>query len=536
MKKSVYLFMVGAMATAFTLTSCDSFLEEKPEDMKTQNQNWQKPADALTGVNATYNAGAPALHNMDISGGWTPKATMWDGIISGLFVDRKKDRNFTSAAEGCTFTLEAFTDQAQSIWDQLYSGIAKANDVIANVPKMTNVLSQSEIDNYVAQAKFFRALNYFTLVKEFGDVPYIDQPYTSTNDMYKERLATAEIYKNIEAELLGIINGNALPNTTFYKNKGRVTKSMAQTLLAQVYLQWAGAPVNGGNEYYTKAANMAKQVISGPHQLEQPNGSSDDLKSAFNTIKTSKSSDEIIYAKEYDYTNSSIGSSYHNRSVTTEVTQWKNSTGGSVFKTTVVDNMYLPCDMIINSYAPEDIRGHEKQFFFSEYTDASGVRHTMSTVGNWAWFDETAMVNGTGSDLNIPIMRYSEVLLIAAEGLARTNDEPNARKYLNEVRKRAGLADETASGNDLIQAILTERLHEFPLEFKVWDDIRRTRLYPQESTIGKLNWVALASAKIQNKPAGQVKEGALPEYVLLWPIPQDELGRNGALTPNAGWK
>ena len=112
--------------------------------------------------------------------------------------------------------------------------------------------------------------------------------------------------------------------------------------------------------------------------------------------------------------------------------------------------------------------------------------------------------------------------------------------HLNQVRKRAGLADETASGDALIQSILTERLHEFPFEFKIWDDIRRTRLYPQPAGdySGKLNWVALSGATIYNKPDGQTKVGAIPEFALLWSIPLDEMQRNPALADkqNPGWK
>ena len=160
------------------------------------------------------------------------------------------------------------------------------------------------------------------------------------------------------------------------------------------------------------------------------------------------------------------------------------------------------------------------------------------------WFDETALKDGHDGDYNVPIMRYSEVLLIAAEGLARTGHESNAEGgalyYLNQVRKRAGLPDETATGDALIQSILTERLHEFPLEFKVWDDIRRTRLYPEADGMnsGKLKWTPLANATIQNKPDGSTKVGALPDYVLLWPIPLDEMQRNPALKghQNPGWK
>lgn len=318
-----------------------------------------------------------------------------------------------------------------------------------------------------------------------------------------------------------------------------VTRAMAQTLLAQVYLQWAGAPLNGGADYYGKAAQMALKVINdSPHELIHPNGTTDDLNSAYNVIKTTKESAEIIYAKEYNYTNYSVGNSYACRSIGTDAFQWGVFHPGG----DVLYNAYLPCDMLLNSYASNDIRGHEKQFFFKQYTDAEGKTYTLNNAGNWAWFDENALISGHDGDYNMPVFRFAEVLLIAAEGLARTNHEDNAvggaKYYLNQVRKRAGLADETATGNDLIQSILTERLHELPLEFKIWDDIRRTRLYPEASTeSGKLKWTALASAQIQNKPDGSTRAGAIPEYALLWPIPLDEIQANPALEghQNPGW-
>ena len=71
--------------------------------------------------------------------------------------------------------------------------------------------------------------------------------------------------------------GMHYPNKTFYENGCYVTRAMAQTLLAQVYLQWAGAPLNGGADYYGKAAQMALNVINdSPHGLIHPNGTTDD--------------------------------------------------------------------------------------------------------------------------------------------------------------------------------------------------------------------------------------------------------------------
>lgn len=524
---------------SLVMSSCDSFLKEEPLDEKTAGQFWKTESDAKTAVNALYFGGVPYLNNIDVDGGWTPKATMWGGIMSGLFVDKRKDRTFTTASEGGNFNIESFDATAKKLWSEFYIGISRANFVIANIPTMTSVLSQTQIDNYVAQGKFFRAYAYYYLVKEFGDVPYIDKPYTSLDGIYVERTAAVEVYKNIEADLVSIITSNALADKAFYANGCYVTKAMAQTLLAQIYLQWAGAPINGGNEYYSKAANMAIEVVKGgQHALIQASGSSDDLNSAYNIIKTTKSSNEIIFAKEYDQTNFNVGNSYACRSIGADAFQW------GIFKPggDVLYNAYLPCDMLINSYAPADIRGHEKQFFFREYTytiKEETITSTLNYIGNWAWFDEKSLTGGKDGDYNMPTFRYAEVLLIAAEGLARTGNEGDAKTYLNQVRTRAGLPNETATGDALIQSILTERFHEFPLEFKIWDDIRRTRLYPEEdgSKSGKLKWVALASAKIQNKPDGSIRVGAIPEYALLWPIPLSEMQANPALqgNQNPGW-
>ncbi|MBK5720587.1 RagB/SusD family nutrient uptake outer membrane protein [Dysgonomonas sp. Marseille-P4677] len=537
----IYISIFCMIASSLLMSSCDGFLDENPENKKGSNQFWASKSDAETAVNALYFGGVPYLHSTDVDGGWTPKATMWGGIISGLYVDKRKDRTFTTASEGCNFNVPAFDSPAMKLWHEFYKGISRANFVIANIPTMAGVIDEPTMANYVAQGKFFRAYGYFYLVKEFGDVPYISEPYRAPVDMYKERISAEQVYKNIEEDLLSIIQGDVLPNKAFYDNGCYVTKPMAQTLLAQVYLQWAGAPLNGGDTYYTKAANMALDVIrGGQHALIQPNGSSDDLTSAYNEIKTTKKSNEIIYAKEFNETLDQ-GNSYPSRSMGAEASQWGVFGGGTIY------NAYLPCDMIIQSYETNDIRSHEKQFFFRNWTekdkDGNDITFTLGDIGNWAWFDETALKMNKSGNYNMPTFRYAEVLLIAAEGLARTGKEADAeggaKFYLNQVRKRAGLDKETATGDALIQSILTERLHEFPLEFKVWDDIRRTRLYPEADGVnsGKLKWTPLTSATIQNKPDGFTRVGAIPEYALLWPLPLDEIQRNPSLQghQNPGW-
>ena len=76
---------------------------------------------------------------------------------------------------------------------------------------------------------------------------------------------------------------------------------------------------------------------------------------------------------------------------------------------------------------------------------------------------------------NIREIRYADVLLMAAEGIARSGgSEGTARTYLNQVRNRVGLAALTSSGNQLLEDIYTERRMELATEGHRFFDLLRT--------------------------------------------------------------
>ena len=86
------------------------------------------------------------------------------------------------------------------------------------------------------------------------------------------------------------------------------------------------------------------------------------------------------------------------------------------------------------------------------------------------------------------------------------------------------------SKDEFIQACWTERLREFPLEFKIWDDCLRTKMFPVISTTtpGQVTWIPLIGA--QNAAGATFKESDL-----LWPISLNEMQRNPSLTQNPGY-
>lgn len=145
-----------------------------------------------------------------------------------------------------------------TLWQLLYAEIGRTNMAIeraAGVTGMTDALKATR----VSEAKFLRALCYFYLVQQWGDVP---MPLTETKSASKEatRVPSADIYKQIIADLLDC--ESKLPATA--SNYGRVTKGAAQFLLSKVYLTrgWNFRNALGGsNADFTQALQYADKVI-----------------------------------------------------------------------------------------------------------------------------------------------------------------------------------------------------------------------------------------------------------------------------------
>lgn len=151
------------------------------------------------------------------------------------------------------------------------------------------------------------------------------------------------------------------------------------------------------------------------------------------------------------------------------------------------------------------------------------------------------MKTGQGTkDFNF--FRYSEALLDAAEAIVQSGGAvtDEAAGYLAQVQARANTEGKTAeqiktalmglSKDDFIHACWTERLREFPLEFKIWDDCLRTKMFPNvsETTKGKVDYVNLVGATNGSGATFKTTD-------LVWPFPLTELQRNKLLEQNEGY-
>ncbi|KAA6341351.1 RagB/SusD family nutrient uptake outer membrane protein [termite gut metagenome] len=435
-----------------------------------------------------------------------------------------------------SITPANIANYTDAVWDGTYTGIARANTAIKYIPS-TPDLSDSERNTLLAEAKFFRAFNYFYLVRYFGDVPLILEPYESLNDMYIPRTPTNELYTQIVKDLTEAIAN--LPAVAFCDNAHRIGKYTAETVLAHVYLQMSGYPLQANN--YAAAAAAARDVInSGKHRLIE-NGSTPET-SAYNVIRTVDDNPEYIYNLEFlspiSTNNGRIQTSLPNIAST-----W------SVYKYSITNNAYRPVKEYMNVYdKTKDLRAQQDQFFsYSVTYEKEGQTITYEIPAEKSpaphlWYEENAALNTGVCNKDFTIYRYAEVLLIAAEAIAQSEGvTAEAVKYVTDVRARAYAAtishtEIESSLNGLskeafIQEVWIERMRELVFEFRIWDDICRTRLYPvtSDSNPGKATFVNVIGAK-------NPWEQTFQEKHLLWPISANEIQRNPSLTQNSGYE
>lgn len=510
-------------------TGCEDFLEEQPRDEIAVDQYFSEPEHARDVVNSLYRTGAMSLYNGGVYGG---ARIMFGPYISG-FVDNEYKGQEVHVALGqeLNFTETNLSSYLNSMWSDMYLGISRANTALKYIPEIPG-LSEEERIRYMAEASFFRALNYFYLVRYFGGVPLITTPYENIGELTIERSSVQEVYALIVEDLNYAVSSGGLANLTMPSNAGRISKSVAQTVLAHAYLTMSGEAV--GAERYCEAAEAARNIINSDLYwlTEHSFGKNGDLTaSAYNKNKNSKLvENETIYYYEH-----AIGISNNT------YPQWAYPAAvAPELAFAITNNAYQPTADLLNSYNPEkDLRIQEKQFWHTSTVLPNGETIEFE-IAPHIWEDKEAAYTTALSDKATPIYTYANVLLMAAEAIARCEGvTAEAVEYLAQVRERAYWKEDPAairaslsslSTEAFVEEVWEERLRELVFEFSIWFDVLRTRRFPvpSEGQSDDINFVPAIGA--QNNFGGVITESDL-----LFPIPEMEMQRNPLLTQNPGY-
>ncbi|WP_339751516.1 RagB/SusD family nutrient uptake outer membrane protein [Algoriphagus aquimarinus] len=526
MKNTHILYLGLLLATA---SSCDSFLEEKPRDEVASNQYFSRPEHARDAVNALYRRGAMQMYSTGVYSG----ARMMFGPYLSGFVDNDYKGQEFHVQRGQTMTFDGLnlSDYFNSMWSDIYAGISRSNNAIKYIPQ-TPGLSAEDAEQYMAEAKFFRALNYYYLVRMFGDVPLITEPYESLENLFVDRKPASQIYDLIIEDLTTAIDGGGLSGVSMSNNSGRISKSVAQTILAEVYLTMSGAAV--GENSYANSASTAREIInSGVYSLAQHTMTGGEIAangSAYNKLKSSVSiPEEYIYYYEFDETISNNGYP----AICYPVTM------APQLAFAITNNAYGPTPPLINSYdSKNDLRVQEKQYFHSSITKDGEVIEFATSP--YMWVDEEAANTSALSSKDKVIYSYADVLLIAAEAIAKSEGvTTEAVDYLAQIRERALWKTNPAeirsqlaglSVDQFVEEVWKERVRELVFEFPIWFDIMRTRKMPDPVGDGTGEIKFLDAVGATNYFNGPIREANM-----LFPLPEQELQRNPTLTQNPGY-
>jgi hypothetical protein len=487
---------VMLLAAALTPFGCADFLD-KPVQGQLLSQNFPTSADdAVAATNAIYNT----LRKSSYHFGLFP-------LTDIMSDDARKGSNPTDAAGNIgpydRFAHIPTETSLASWWNSLYEGVRRANIVIEKLPaiEMNTGLRQ----RLIGEAQFLRALFYFDLVRAWGGVPLVTT-VDSPDDL--QRSSQDEIYAFIIADLTSAMA--ALPEKSGYDavDMGRATAGAAKSLLAKVYL-FRGDFVN-----------------SEKYALEVINSGQYNLMPSFNDAN-SKAGE---FGSESIFEIGAIGF----EGIENGGNQYGNVQGvrgtpnrGWGFNRPSLD--------LMDAFEPEDPREEATVLFLGEIIDG------VTIIGDVNTPDETRDASGnlveiecynqkvwtpgvnvpTQFDHNRRVIRYADVLLIAAEASNQNNNPAQALLYVNQVRARAragsltALPDLAVTDKALLDdAIFHERRVELALEgHRFWDLVRTSRA---EAVLG---------------PLGFVKG----KHELL-PIPQIEVDLTGqALNQNPNW-
>lgn len=434
----------------------------------------------------------------------------------------------------------------QDSWGLYYKGIDRANFLLAkqgDVVVNDTPEDKARFARLVAEARCLRALAYFDLVRLFGDVPFKTKYSEATDNFNIPRTDRDEIYDFICKEF-----EEAIPSLPWHDENGtytgRISKGAAHGLLARIYLFRGGYSLHQDGtmkrasnytDYYRKAIENADKVItSGKHGLND--------------------SYERVFRNMCEYKLEPVENMYE--------IQFYNPTGDNAHSSTMGTYNGPPINEK-SSYGRANSFIKTHCFFYDTYQtgdlrrevavanfqiDASDVikpynrKQGMNwSPGKWRrnWHaGDPKNVNNT--DVNVVLLRYSDVLLMKAEAENEINGVSAALEYINQVKRRAygkpyltpdATVDYTtadfADKDALFEEIVAERARELCFEgHRRLDLIRWNRLKKALDDTKTIIDAAIAATLLNNFTFTAANRFT-PNKHELYPIPEYEMRETG---------
>lgn len=554
-----YIYISAAISIAFTLSSCNGFLDREE--------------DSFIDKTATFDSYNRTKQYLTYAYTLLP-----DGL--NRF---SREAMLASATDDAEFAIESAEIQQlnngswnalnnpDDVWNRYYSGISKCCTLLENTNHVNLDISRLDPDKQVeyanslkdirmwrAEARFLRAYFHFELLKRYGPIPIVTSTL-SINGNYENtpRPTMKEVVDFIAKEC--DIAADTLELTPWRNVNdafGRATKGAALALKSRLLL-YAASPLyvdfgdtNEANKptdvaLWKSAADAAKAVID-LNQYELASSYADLFKNDFQNK-------EYIFVRRYaansDFEKSNFPVSFGGKGGTNpsqNLVDDYEMLDGTPFDWNDPAKAAQPFEnrdarlgaTILMNMAP--FKG-KKVATYPEGADASPNPNATKTGYYLRKFlneDVNIQTGGSSAGHVVPLFRLAEIYLNYAEALNECDPtNPDIALYLNKVRNRASLPNVSALSQEQMRAVIQhERRVELAFEeHRSWD-VRRWKI--ASSTLG----APLMGVQIERKPLGgytympvKVEQRVFQPKMYWYPIPQSEVLKLKQWKQNNGW-
>ncbi len=495
--------------------------------------------------------------------------------------------------------LATYTDRdgtIQAHWQTFYDGIHRVNTFIRSVKGMHGIITDEQIDEYVAEAKFLRAMFYFSLTDLFGGVPYYDES-TNVNEEFMNLKQPRNSLEEIRAHILEDLDEaiKFLPVEHAASEYGRATKGAAYALRGKVHLydkEWQSAINDFEEIVYNKSNNYGYAL-------------DDDYARVFKLYNGAKSPETVFSIQnksgvgtEYGMqiqalmgSRGAYGSCWNNTVPSTQLVDMYEFKDGRPFNWDEVFPGYnamtpderkelLSIEMeggaivglreadtakILSAYTCRDPRlmatvivpySHymgnigrttNVDLIFALDHDLAGNANGGTIQNNAGWVSYLyrkfvtegdqggAISNRLHSPFAFPLIRFADVLLMLSEAYNEAGQLDKAVTEFNKVRARVGMPG-LNSGPEWMAVSskeqMAERIRKERAVEFAGEGLRFSDLRRWGYEIARKTLDNVDAVNIYGEP---IYTHLFTERDMLWPIPGVERERNKELTQNPGW-
>ncbi len=458
--KNIIWSLLIALPVLTMVSGCKKFLDRKPLTATIDDLNQGGIEAEIFGL----------YSNLRNSAGFT--SIPWLGVHDFRSDDSEKGSDAADGAEWVApFDQYAYVKDlwaTNTYWDDHVTLISLANVAIDKADSL-NLTDPGSLVN-VAEARFMRAFSYFDMVRTFGEVPIYDRKINASSELCVAKATVPQVYGFIEDDLeFAAAN---LPATWGVQYPGRLTSGAALALLAKAHLY---------QEHWGTTLSLCEQIIS--------SGNYDLYKPYYGIFKDAgeNSSESLFEIQAYVSPNGAIdqGCIF----ATTQGVRAATATGWNLGW-----GWNTPTDNLVNAYEAGDPRKGSTILFSGQSDDPStgGYGRVLPNsifdvpagplprkYWNKKIYADPAKRAATGhldnpNWINKRVIRYADVILMAAEAANESGNGQLAEDYLKLVRDRVDMPVVTyVDQAQMRTAIKHERRVEFGVEGERFFDLVR---------------------------------------------------------------